>query len=206
MPPCSPPVQAETSVLNPPMALAAGRASNRHDPPSYASVGAATTATVPVRIVRGPAAGGLRSGFRNDVSRVLLRMARRGRHVRAGGVRLGDRFLRAAGLSPRRAGGASLVGGAGVLGRDAALPGGRRRGRQLAGALPAVRPAGGDQERRDRPGPGRAGLGSRARAVGAAAGHAAERRRLGGDGRCRGERHHRAVVRAQTAGGARHGL
>ena len=133
-------------------------------------------------------------------------MARGGRHVRAGGVRLGRRLLRPTGLSARRAGGASLVGGAGLLRRDAALPGGRRRGRQSAGALSKVRLARGDQGRGHRPGAGRAGLGGGARAVGAAAGHAAERRRLGGDGSGRRERHHRAVVRAQAAGCPRHRL
>ncbi len=133
-------------------------------------------------------------------------MARRCRHFRAGGVRLGDRLLRSAGLSPCRAGGASLVGGVGLVGGDGPLPGRRRRGRQFAGALSPVRLAGGDQGRRHRPGAGRAGLGHGARAVATAAGHAAERRRLGGDGRCRRERHHRAVVRAETAGGAGHGL
>src|SRR5580704_7610574 len=105
-------------------------------------------------------------------------MARRCRHVRAGGVRLGDRLLRSTGLSPCGAGGASLVGGVGLVGRDVALPGRRRRRCQFAGALSAVRLAHGDQERRRRPGAGRAGLGDGARAVAAAAGHAAERRRL----------------------------
>src|SRR6266851_2081861 len=96
-------------------------------------------------------------------------MARGCRHVRPCRVRLGPRLLRSTGLPARRAGSASLVGGVGLVGRDLALPGRRRRGCQFAGALSTVRAADGDQGWRHRPGARRAGLGDGARAVGAAA-------------------------------------